>query len=78
MDKQEKEYQIQLMAKIYGLANRVVVYLGEAADDSDQALEDIRVAAEDESTKSSISEKSQEAVLKLVKRQWFRRIWVSW
>jgi hypothetical protein len=78
MDKQEKEYQIQLMAKIYGLANRVVVYLGEAADDSDQALEDIRVSAGDESTKSSISEKSQEAVLKLVKRQWFRRIWVSW
>jgi hypothetical protein len=40
MNKQEKEYQIQLMAKIYGLANRVVVYLGEAADDSDQALEE--------------------------------------
>ncbi|KAM0135480.1 hypothetical protein ACHAP3_005065 [Botrytis cinerea] len=48
-DNTEKSHQIQLMAKIFGLANRVIVYLGEAADDSDQALESIRVAAEDES-----------------------------
>jgi hypothetical protein len=76
-DEQEKERQIQSMAKIYGQANRVIVYLGEAADDSDQALQDIRVAAEDESTNSSNSEKSQKAILKLLERPWFRRIWVS-
>ena len=40
------------MAKIYGQANRVIVWLGEAADDSDRALEEIRVAAEDEVTNS--------------------------
>lgn len=40
-DEKEKERQIQLIAKIYGQANRVVVCLGEAADDSDKALEDI-------------------------------------
>jgi hypothetical protein len=40
----EKEQQILLMAKIYGQANRVIVWLGEAAHNSDQALEDIRVA----------------------------------
>lgn len=94
---QEKECQIQLMAKIYGQADRVIVYLGEAADGSDQALEDIRVAAEDEgvatedenvvteveivavkdeSTSLSNSERSQEAILKLLMRPWFRRIWV--
>jgi hypothetical protein len=65
------------MAKIYGQANRVIVYLGEAVNDSDQALEDIRVAAEDESTTLSKSKKSQEAILKLLEKPWFRRIWVS-
>jgi hypothetical protein len=77
-DEKEKERQIQSMAKIYGQANRVIVYLGEAADDSDQSLEDIRVAAEDESPTSSKSEKSQKAILKLLEQPWFRRIWVSW
>ena len=75
-DKEEKEYQIQSMTKIYGQANRVIVWLGEAADDSDQALEDIRVAAESEFTNSPNNEKSQKAILKLLERPWFRRIWV--
>jgi hypothetical protein len=65
------------MAKIYGQANRVIVHLGEAAHNSDQAIEDIRAAAEGGSTNSLISEKTQEAILKLLERPWFRRIWVS-
>jgi hypothetical protein len=76
-DEKEKERQIQLMAKIYGQANRVIVYLGEAADNSDLAFEDIRIAAEDESTNLSHSEEGQKAILKLLERPWFRRIWVS-
>ncbi|KAM0168684.1 hypothetical protein ACHAPF_010749 [Botrytis cinerea] len=78
-DNTEKSHQIQLMAKIFGLANRIIVYLGEAADDSDQALESIRVAAEDESTEDEsdgINETSQRRILKLLKRPWFQRIWV--
>jgi hypothetical protein len=70
----ERGHQVQLMAKIYGQANRVVVWLGEAADDSDQALEDIRTAAEREATYSSNSERSQKAVFKMLERSWFRRI----
>jgi hypothetical protein len=46
---EEKENQIQYMAKIYDQAKCVVVWLGEDADDGQQALEDIRAAAEDES-----------------------------
>jgi hypothetical protein len=76
-DEKEKEYQIQLMAKIYGQANRVIVYLGEVKDNSDQALKDIRVAAQDESMSSLQSEEGQKAILKLLERPWFRRIWVS-
>lgn len=37
-DEQEKGRQIQSMAKIYGQANRVIVYLGEAADDKEFVL----------------------------------------
>jgi hypothetical protein len=76
-DNVERARQIQSMAKIYGQASRVIVYLGEAAHNSDQALEDIRAATEDEPMNSSVSEKSQEAILKLLERPWFRRVWVS-
>ncbi|KAF7933346.1 hypothetical protein EAE99_003231 [Botrytis elliptica] len=85
-DNTEKGHQIQLMAKIYGQANRVIVYLGDAADDSNQALESIRVAAEGESSEGGssegesldrgINEMNQREVLELLKRPWFERIWV--
>jgi hypothetical protein len=74
---QEKEQQIRFMAKIYSQANRVVVWLGETADNSDQALEEIRhVAGGKMSTNSSNKEMIQKAVLALLRRPWFRRIWV--
>jgi hypothetical protein len=70
---QEKEHQIQLMAKIYGQASRVIVWLGEAADDSDQA---VRVAGGKKPTNSLNNKTIQHAVLALLQRPWFRRIWV--
>lgn len=75
-NQEEKEHQIQSMAKIYGQANRVVVWLGGAADDSDLALEEIRTARGKKSTNSLDSERIQQAVLTLLQRPWFRRIWV--
>ncbi|RFU26745.1 hypothetical protein B7463_g9592, partial [Scytalidium lignicola] len=63
------------MAKIYGQANRVVVWLGKATNDSDLALEEIRLAASKMSTHSS-NKAIQQAVLALFQRPWFRRIWV--
>jgi hypothetical protein len=76
----EKEHQIQFMAEIYANANRVVVWLGETKDSSDQALEAIRLAGE-ESMKPLQSEPSQpaipqQAVSQLLQRQWFQRVWV--
>ncbi|KAF1978281.1 hypothetical protein BU23DRAFT_587213 [Bimuria novae-zelandiae CBS 107.79] len=41
-DKKEKGHQIQSMARIYGQANRVIVWLGKEEDDGHQALEIIR------------------------------------
>ena len=70
----EKEDQIQSMANIYGQANCVVVWLGEDADDSHQALEDIRIAAAEESTNTMYDNPK---VIALLQRSWFERIWVS-
>lgn len=64
------------MANIYGQANRVVVWLGEAADDSDRALEDIRLAADQKSANLPANDVAQKACFALLRRPWFRRIWV--
>jgi hypothetical protein len=75
-DDTEKVYQIQSMAKIYGQANRVVVWLGEANDDSGQALEAIRVAPGNKSTNILDKGTVLQAIIALLQRPWFRRIWV--
>ncbi|KAF2193973.1 hypothetical protein K469DRAFT_651037 [Zopfia rhizophila CBS 207.26] len=64
------------MAKIYSKANRVIVWLGGTADDSDRAVEEIRVAAGKQSTYFSTHETLQKAIVALLRRPWFRRIWV--
>jgi hypothetical protein len=71
---EEKESQIQSMVKIYSQANCVVVWLGEDADDSQQALEEIRIAAAEESTNTMYD---NQKVIALLQRSWFERIWVS-
>ncbi|EGO53704.1 hypothetical protein NEUTE1DRAFT_115485 [Neurospora tetrasperma FGSC 2508] len=68
------------MAKIYAKASRVIVWLGEEAAGSDQALEEIRIAAE-LSTRRLDTELStrpldnKARILILLQRSWFQRIW---
>jgi hypothetical protein len=102
-DDLEKEGQIRIMADIYLRAHCVVVWLGKSADESDQAMETIRLfglriiakqpsgdpsekasekASEETNNKAYQAEgyangDAREAVLALLKRPWFRRIWVS-
>src|SRR5438874_1311044 len=64
------------MAKIYGKANPVIVWLGEAADNSNIALEEIRVAVDKRSANSSNNATIERPILELLQRPWFRRIWV--
>jgi heterokaryon incompatibility protein (HET) len=73
----EKQQQIPLIPRIYSQATRVVIWLGEAADNSDKALEEIRRSGSKKSVNSSNDEGTKQAVLKLLERAWFRRIWVS-
>jgi hypothetical protein len=76
-DNIEKGQQVQSMAKIYAKANRVTVWLGEVAGDSDQALKIIGSVAGWQNPNSAIDETDRQAVLNLLNRPWFQRIWVS-
>ncbi|KAH6710941.1 heterokaryon incompatibility protein-domain-containing protein [Leptodontidium sp. MPI-SDFR-AT-0119] len=69
---EEQGQQVQLMAKIYSSAHRVIVWLGEKAEDTDGALENICFAANEKSTEHS----KKETILNLLQRPWFQRIWV--
>lgn len=72
----ERGDQIRHMAEIYCKANRVIVWLGESADGSDQALKSIRIAADEEVPRSSDHAFDRRAILAMLQRPWFRRIWV--
>ncbi|CAK7224192.1 hypothetical protein SEUCBS140593_005487 [Sporothrix eucalyptigena] len=74
----EKGQQVQMMAKVYNFADRVIVWLGDATDKGDQALIDICKAASQQHARTPIdaSASSQEAIIKLLQRPWFQRIWV--
>ena len=82
------------MAKIYGLAQRVIVWLGEDADDSAFVFQELCEAAfeaddvnyvEFKKIKCSTSmaengprrERRKHAILSLLQRLYFRRVWVS-
>jgi hypothetical protein len=71
----EKESQISLMAEIYAKASRVIVWLGEAANNSDRVLKTIRLTGE-KSAELPDAEVSQQEIRELLQRPWFRRIWV--
>jgi hypothetical protein len=70
---EERGQQVQLMAKVYSNAHRIIVWLGVTAEDIDGALEDIWLAANGK----SIEHSRKETILKLLHRPWFQRIWVS-
>jgi hypothetical protein len=81
-DNEEKLHQIQTMARIYSVASRVLVWLGEAADDSDEAIDALRIAVRGLKRLADGSARSEEkfnhcrCIDALLRRSWFRRIWV--
>ena len=62
------------MVRIYAKVSRVIVWLGEAAATSDQALEDIRMSSSEKST--AMDKTNKQAILDLIERPWFKSIWV--
>jgi len=75
-NKKERGQQVQLMAKIYGKAHRVIVWLGKEEVHIEGALEAIRLAASEESPEHSKKKINKQAILKLLHQPWFQRIWV--
>jgi Heterokaryon incompatibility protein (HET) len=71
--RKERGRQVQIMVKTYSKAHCVIVWLRETTDNSDRALEEIRVA---EFMNSSDNKKTQQAILAPLQRPWFQRIWV--
>ncbi|EAW13708.1 HET domain-containing protein [Aspergillus clavatus NRRL 1] len=74
-DLEERGSQVQLMARIYTKADRVVVWLGQAAEHSDVAMEAIRAAASRENV-PKYDVPLGEGIQEVLGRPWFRRIWV--
>ncbi|KAH3913242.1 hypothetical protein HBH56_113530 [Parastagonospora nodorum] len=72
----EKEYQIQFMATIYARAYRVVVWLGEASDDSDLVFGEMLREEGKTSPFGAKATKIDSAAVALLKRPWFQRIWI--
>jgi hypothetical protein len=73
-DRQERGHQVRNMAKIYGKAHRVVVWLGQMEDNSDRAFEEIH--ARKKWSDTSDDQILKQTVVALLQRPWFRRIWV--
>ncbi|GKZ76915.1 hypothetical protein AnigIFM56816_009024 [Aspergillus niger] len=72
-DLDEKNEQIPLMRTIYAQAQHVIVWLGEAYEDGDKALEQLQSLAEGQDIDIEGCEK---LCMNLFRRAWFRRIWV--
>ncbi|KAM0143557.1 hypothetical protein ACHAO1_000658 [Botrytis cinerea] len=76
---EERKQQVQLMARIYSTAHRVIVWLGEETVEIEGALENIQLIVDDEHTEipeSWMEKLKQDRILKLLQNPWFQRIWV--
>ncbi|KAL9616479.1 MAG: hypothetical protein Q9160_008647 [Pyrenula sp. 1 TL-2023] len=76
----EKSHQVTLMSKIYSQATNVVIYLGEATENIDLAIDFIVECDSPTAKTSSLSfPKSRpliQALNSLFRRPWFTRVWV--
>lgn len=73
---EEKAIQIRSMASVYAYARQVIVWLGEPRDGGGQALQSIRIAAHGDDGIPEVDGEDHRLILSLLRRDWFRRIWV--
>ncbi|CAG9975548.1 unnamed protein product [Clonostachys byssicola] len=76
----ERDHQVSLMSRIYSKAAQVVIYLGEAADNSDLAVEFIKECDNPSPETTSLSYPKTktlvESLCNFFRRPWFTRVWV--
>ncbi|OAF98924.1 HET-domain-containing protein, partial [Paraphaeosphaeria sporulosa] len=81
-DDEEKATQVAAMARIYGLAKRVIVWLGAETNDSTLAFERLRDLAQPRETEAPPQHRDEDgpvaehAIQTLLSRPYFRRMWV--
>ncbi|PYH66903.1 HET domain-containing protein [Aspergillus vadensis CBS 113365] len=81
-DNKEKNTQISLMRAIYAQADRVIIWLGVPDQSGENALDTIHQLAEKKVILNSgtqnvrLSRADYYACMRLLKHDWFRRIWV--
>jgi len=77
-DDEEKNAQIKLMGDIYSMAEETCIWLGEAADDSDKAMD--AIAGLDghnlNSPRNALDTVTIKAIKSLQQRPWWSRVWV--
>jgi inactivated superfamily I helicase len=72
----ERGKQVQLMAEVYCKARQVIVWLGEATPETDDAIERIRAAAQGDVVSYGEDSPILQSINALLARPWFRRVWV--
>lgn len=75
-NKNEREKQVRIMAEVYCKARQVIVWLGEATSDSEDAMQKIHAVAEGRVTPDTQDNLIPKSITALLKRPWFRRVWV--
>jgi len=76
-DNVEKGLQVQSMARVYANATRVVVWLGDANEDGEEAIREIAEAADRQESNPANHRRRSKPVISLLSRPWFQRIWVG-
>ncbi|KAK4111564.1 HET-domain-containing protein, partial [Canariomyces notabilis] len=72
----ERGHQVRLVPEIYARAKRVLIYIGEAADQSSSALQFIANGGFGNTPTQADLEVAKKALDRLLSRRYFSRIWV--
>ena len=71
----ERNEQVILMGEIYAKANPVLIWLGEASEESDEAFALMSTITQGTEVTEEMSHKMFAFYMQLVEREWFTRLW---
>ena len=72
---EERNAQVQMMGEIYAHANPVLIWLGEATDESNEAFDLMSATEAEEDITDEAGRRIFSLCFELVKREWFTRLW---
>lgn len=74
-DMKERNNQVAMMGEVYANAKPVVIWLGEADDDSDEAFTLMSKVISDNNITEEITRNLFSFYIQFVEREWFTRLW---